>query len=326
MEKINKLKKIFKREEIDGYIIPKNDSFFGEYIPENNDRLKYISSFSGSYGFALILNNNNYLFVDGRYTLQANKQCDSFFKIKTIPNDLPRDVLKKKKLRIGFDAKLFTRKSLNIFFGKTNCKYVPIEKNLVDEIWMREKNETKNIFYVLPKHSVGEGYKSKVNKIVSELKKRKGDYQFITASENNAWLLNIRGGDSKYTPIPYSYILIDRKKNIKFFCDLKKISRSFKEKFKNIRFVNINSTKIFISNIYNKKFIIDKSTCSIYFENIILKNNKVLNQNDPIYYLKSIKTKKEIENIKKAHIYDGAALTKYLFWLKKIFLKRKLLR
>ena len=96
MEKINKLKKIFKREEIDGYIIPKNDSFFGEYIPEKNDRLKYISSFSGSNGFALILNNNNYLFVDGRYTLQANKQCDSFFKIKTIPNDLPRDVLKKK--------------------------------------------------------------------------------------------------------------------------------------------------------------------------------------------------------------------------------------
>ena len=324
MEKINKLKKIFKREEIDGYIIPKNDSFFGEYIPENNDRLKYISSFSGSYGFALILNNNNYLFVDGRYTLQANKQCDSFFKIKTIPNDLPRDVLKKKKLRIGFDPKLFTKKSLNIFFGKTNCKYVPIKKNLVDEIWMREKNETKNIFYVLPKHSVGEGYKSKVNKIVSELKKRKGDYQFITASENNAWLLNIRGGDSKYTPIPYSYILIDRKKNIKFFCDLKKISRSFKEKFKNIRFVNINSTKIFISNIYNKKFIIDKSTCSIYFENIILKNNKVLNQNDPIYYLKSIKTKKEIENIKKAHVYDGAALTKYLFWIKKNFIKKKI--
>ena len=324
MEKINKLKKIFKREKIDGYIIPKDDSFFGEYISENNDRLKYISNFSGSYGFALILNNNNYLFVDGRYTLQANKQCGSFFKIKTIPNNLPRDVLKKKKLRIGFDPKLFTKKSLNIFFGKTNCKYVPIKENLVDEIWMREKNETKNIFYVLPKHSVGEGYKSKVNKIVSELKKRKGDYQFITASENNAWLLNIRGGDSKYTPIPYSYILIDQKKNIKFFCDLKKISRSFKEKFKNIRFVNINSTKIFISNIYNKKFIIDKSTCSIYFENIILKNNKVLNQNDPIYYLKSIKTKKEIENIKKAHVYDGAALTKYLFWIKKNFIKKKI--
>ena len=76
MEKINKLKKIFKKEKIDGYIIPKNDEFFGEYIPHHEDRLKYISGFSGSYGFALILNNKNYLFVDGRYTFQAKEQID----------------------------------------------------------------------------------------------------------------------------------------------------------------------------------------------------------------------------------------------------------
>ena len=90
MEKINKLKKIFKKEKIDGYIVPKNDEFFGEYIPDYEDRLKYISDFTGSYGFALILNDANYLFVDGRYTLQANKQCGEYFKIKTIPHELPK--------------------------------------------------------------------------------------------------------------------------------------------------------------------------------------------------------------------------------------------
>ena len=79
MEKINKLKKILLNEKIDGYIIPKNDEFFGEYIPEYKDRLKYISNFSGSYGFAIILKNKNFLFVDGRYTLQANKQSGKFF-------------------------------------------------------------------------------------------------------------------------------------------------------------------------------------------------------------------------------------------------------
>ena len=124
MEKINKLKKILKREGIDGYIIPKNDEFFGEYIPEHKDRLKYISNFTGSFGFALILNNKNYLFVDGRYTIQANKQSGEKFKIKTIPNELPRDILKEKKLKICFDPKLFTKKTLSIFFSKTNCKYV----------------------------------------------------------------------------------------------------------------------------------------------------------------------------------------------------------
>ena len=78
MEKINKLKNIFKKEKIDGYIVPKNDEFFGEYIPDHKDRLKYISNFTGSYGFALFLHKKNYLFVDGRYTLQAKNQSEKF--------------------------------------------------------------------------------------------------------------------------------------------------------------------------------------------------------------------------------------------------------
>jgi Xaa-Pro aminopeptidase len=324
MEKINKLRKIFKRERIDGYIIPKNDEFFGEYIPDHKDRLKYISSFSGSFGFALVLNSQNYLFVDGRYTLQANNQSGKFFKIKTIPHEPPKKILNNKKLNIGFDPKLFTKKTLDIFFGKTNCNYIPLNNNLIDEIWKRRKTKAKNKFFKLPSTSVGESYELKINKVFSELKKKGADYQFITASENNAWLLNIRGYDSKYTPIPCSYILIDRKKNIKFFCDLEKISTSFKKKFNKIKFINIKNTSLILSQIYKKNIIVDENTCSIFYKSIILKNNKILNQQDPVYKLKAIKTKKEIENIIKAHIYDGAALTKYLFWLKNNFIKKKI--
>ncbi len=324
MEKINKLKNLFKKNNINGYIIPKNDEFFGEYIPDRKDRLKYISNFSGSYGFALILNNRNYLFVDGRYTLQANNQCNKFFNIKTIPGQMPKDVLKIKSLKIGFDPKLFTKRLLNIFFCKTNCKLVPLKKNLIDEIWIRKNNIIKNKFYILPQSSISQTYKRKVNKIISIMKKKGADFQFVSASENNAWLLNIRGGDTEYTPIPQSYILIDQKRNIKFFCDLKKITSSFKKKFSNIKFVDINLTDSILSNINRKKFIIDKSSCSIYFENIILNGNIILDQLDPIYILKAIKEKKEIDNVKKAHIYDGVALTKYLFWLKKNYLKKKI--
>ena len=119
MEKIEKLKKILIREKLDGYLIPKNDEFFGEYIPEYNDRLNFISDFTGSYGFALILKNKNYLFVDGRYTLQAKNQSGNNFKIITIPDKMPSDIFKGKKLSIGFDPNLFTEKSfIYIFFGK----------------------------------------------------------------------------------------------------------------------------------------------------------------------------------------------------------------
>ena len=324
MEKIKRLKQVFKRENIDGYLIPKNDEFFGEYVPNHNDRLDYISNFSGSYGFSLILRDRNYLFVDGRYILQAINQSGKNFKIINIPKKMPNNILKNKKLLIGFDPKLYTKKTLNTFFSKNNCKFKPLDNNLIDYIWKRKNEKNKNKFYSLPRHSVGNYYEYKINKIVSNLKKKGADFQFITSSENNAWLLNIRGKDSSYTPIPYSYVLINKNKNIKFFCDLKKISLSLKKKLKKIKFLNIESIDKNLSKIYKKKFIIDKNTCSYHFENIILKNNKILNFQDPIYNLKAIKNKKEIENIKRAHIYDGVALTKYIFWLKKNFNKKKI--
>jgi len=152
MEKINKLKKLFNYYNLDGYIVPKNDEFFGEYIPESKDKLKFISNFSGSYGFALILKNKNYLFVDGRYTLQAKIQSGKFFDIVTIPNKFPMDILKKKRLKIGFDPKLHTKKTLNLFFNKTNCKFKSIYENLIDKLWYKkEKNVLNNFIFCLKK-------------------------------------------------------------------------------------------------------------------------------------------------------------------------------
>ena len=323
MEKIIKLRKYFKKEKIDGYLVPKNDEFFGEYIPSYNDRLNYISNFSGSYGFALILKTKNYLFVDGRYTLQALKQSGKFFKIITFPKIMPSVILKNKKLTIGFDPNLFTRKTIN-FFGRNNCNFKPLENNLVDRIWKRNFKYSKNNFYKLPENSVGESYKSKINKIVYNLKKKNANYHFITSSENSAWLFNIRGRDVKYSPLPHSYVLINQNKEIKFFCDLKKISKSLKKKFNKVKFLNERALRGELSKITGMKFLIDKNTCSIFYENLIVRKNKILDLQDPIYNLKAIKNKKEITNIRQTHIYDGAALTKFLIWLKKNYSKKKI--
>ena len=172
MEKINKLKKIFKREKIDGYIVPKNDEFFNEYILDHNDRLNFISNFSGSYGLALILKEKNYLFVDGRYTLQANNQSGKSYKIVTVPGKIPSDILKEKKISIGFDPNLFTKKTLNVFFGKNECVYKPIINNLIDEIWQRKIKKDQSKFFMLPNRSVSEKYQSKINQIAYYLKKK----------------------------------------------------------------------------------------------------------------------------------------------------------
>ncbi len=324
MEKIKKLKKLLKKEKIDGYLIPKNDEFFGEYVSKQNDRLKYITNFSGSFGLSLVLMNKNYLFVDGRYTLQAINQSGKNFKILTLPKKMPFNVVKDKKLLIGYDPKIFTRKNLNIFFGKKTYLLKPLNNNLIDKIWKRKLQKNKYNFYTLPNQSVGSSYSSKIKSVLTNLKKNNADFQLITASENCAWLLNIRGKDSRYSPIPNCYILIDKFENIKFFCNLKKLSLSFKKSFKKIEFLEIKLIEKVLSKIQKRKFILDQNSCSYYLEKIILQNNKILDLNDPIYDLKAIKTKKEIKNIEKAHIFDGIALTKYLFWIKKNFDRKKI--
>jgi len=324
MEKINKLRKLFSYYGLDGYIVPKNDEFFGEYIPRDKDKLKYISNFSGSYGFALILKKRNYLFVDGRYTLQAKIQSGKLFKIITVPNKFPFDVLKKMKLRIGFDPKLHTKKNLKIFFNKTNCNLMHINQNFIDKLWIKKETQNINKFYILPEKAVGENHKLKIKKLIAMLKKKKVGLQFMTASENIAWLLNIRGKDSDFTPMPNSYLTLNCHKKINLFCDLRKINGSFKEKFKDIKIIDIKNTSLYLSKIKDKKILIDSSTCSIYFENILKKKNKIIEFKDPTYFLKSVKSEIEIKNTVKSHIYDGAALTKFLIWLKKNYKKQNI--
>ena len=105
-KQIKNLRKKFKKYKIDGYIVPKNDEFFSEYAVE--DRLKIISNFSGSAGLAIILKKKNYLFVDGRYTIQAKQQSGNQFKIIEIHKFLPKNIIK--NLKLGFDPSLFTKK------------------------------------------------------------------------------------------------------------------------------------------------------------------------------------------------------------------------
>ncbi len=323
MEKIKKLKKFFNHYNIDGFLVSKNDEHFNGNIKDSKNQLKFISNFSGSFGYALILKKKNYLFVDGRYSLQAKLQSGKNFKIITIPDKLPFQELRGKKLQIGFDPKLHTHKELKTIFFKTCCKLLPVE-NIIKKVWRSYEIENNNKFYHLPQNAIGQSHKIKIEKVIKFLKKRKIDLQFVTSSENIAWLLNIRGNDSKFVPIPNSYLVIDKNKKIILFCDLKKIDKKFQRKFKKIRFQNILNTQKFLEKIRYKNISIDRTTCSFYFENILLKNNKINNFSDSIYQLKSIKSKKEIKNVIQSHIEDGAALTKFLFWLKRNFLKKKI--
>ncbi len=314
---IGELKKLMNYENIDGYIIPKNDEFFSEYSFPN--RLKLISNFSGSAGMAIILKDKNLLFVDGRYTLQASIESGKNFKIYEIPKIRPFEVITKikNKLKLGFDPKLFTETSLKSNF-RNACNLVPISNNLIDKLFNLTNDYKVKEFYCLSEITAGEKITSKLNRLSSILNKKKIQNIFISSPENCAWLLNIRGFDNPNSPIPNCQIIIN-KKNIFFFSNIKKIKRIKKSiKYKKIKFYKFKEFSKIINSLKGQNFSIDRNSCSIFNKSIIKSKFNILNEIDPCYSLKAIKNKTEIKNMINAHIEDGVALTKFLYWIKNI--------
>ena len=325
MKKLVELKKIFKIYKLDGYIIPKNDEYFNEYVSKNNDRLKFITDFSGSAGFAIILKNQNYLFVDGRYTIQAQIQSGKSFKIITIPHKFPKDVLKnKKKLKIGFDPKLHNEKQLNFLFNIKNIILKPINKNLIDILWSKKPKDLIKPFFLLSKKNAGENSKKKILKIKNILLKNKVDYLLVTAPENVAWILNIRGYDSSFSPIPNARLLINNKGNIDFYSQQTKVEKIKKTLSGKVKFYDKDILEKKLKVLWKKNIWIDALSCSIHYKSLLRKKNNIIEKIDPIYFFKSIKNPTEIKNMKKTHIIDGVALTKFLFWLKKNFKRKRI--
>ena len=310
--KINILRKKFHKYKIDGYIIPKNDDYFSEYA--KNDRLKTITKFSGSAGIAVILKKKNYLFVDGRYTIQAYQESSKSFNIIEIHKKLPHKVIK--NYNLGYDPSLFTNKTLKKYFAHNNL--VSIGQNLIDEISIFKEKITKP-FYSLEKKIVGETHQSKITKVASFLNSKKADFLFVSAPENVAWLLNIRGHDNPNSPIPNARLIIDKNKKIYLFSEKTKTFNIIKEKkIKKDQVINNSEFLTIINQLPGRNFIIDNKTCSIFYENIIKTKFKILKLNDPIYKLKSIKNMCEIKHMIEAHKKDGLALTRFIYWIKNI--------
>jgi Xaa-Pro aminopeptidase len=315
--KIKILRDKFSKYNIDGYIVPKNDEHFTEYSKIN--RLKIISNFSGSAGLAVILKNKNYLFTDGRYTIQSQIESGKNFKIISSEKLINCDLFK--KLTLGIDPKLFTHNQINQFFIKRN-KIRYINNNLIDEIKNKKINDN-HPFFSLKKNIAGESSSSKINKLSIYIKKNKSDYLLVSAPENVAWILNIRGGDSPNSPVPNSKLIISKTKKIFLICNIKKTKRIIKEKIiSSNELVNINNFSRKILELKGNNFIIDSKSCSIYYENIISSKFKITKRDDPTYYLKAIKNKTEIKNMIDAHILDGVALTKFIYWIKNVNKKK----
>ncbi len=310
---INKIKNLIVSNNLDGYVISKNDEFFSEYSKTN--KLEMIAKFTGSAGFILILKNANHLFVDGRYTTQAKQQSGKRFNIHEIPYVWPKDILRNhKRKNIGFDPKLFTKDTLKLYFNNS-CNLFPITFDLFKE--KIEKINNDNLVYSIDSSIAGESSQSKIKRLKKIIKGNEIDNLFISSNENVCWLLNIRGKDLPNSPIANFQAIFTNKKKIFLFGDIRKLKVIRKKLLnENIAFFKKNKFFQILSSLKGKSFCIDSKTCSLFNENLIKSKFIIKRRIDPIYNLKSIKNRIEIKNMKDVHIQDGVAVTKFLYWLK----------
>ena len=328
--KLQQLRIQMQDQNIDVCLINQTDEFQNEFLPQYSKRLQWLTNFSGSAGEALITKNKAYLFVDGRYTLQAKLEVNqNVYKVYNYSKKTPTEILKSLKLNkpnFGIDGNIITVKKLNLLTSelKTNVSIKLLEKNLVDLIWYSRPKIKKSIVWHHKRSFHGTDVSDKITTIKKIIKKNKAQYLFITSNESICWLLNLRSSDLAYTPIFMSRLIISDSGECFLFANIKE-GLKFPKAVK-FHQIELNLLSNFLSDtIANKKIIADPRTLSSNTNEFLLKNKvKIKLINDPIEVLKSQKNNSEIKGICAAHLRDGVALTKAIFWIKEKVLKKNL--
>ena len=296
-------------------------------MPEFNQRLKWLTNFSGSSGVLFLIKNELLFFTDGRYTSQAKKELPKNFKIFDSSKENIFDWIKlnldKKKVRILIDSKIndyFFVNKLDLLCNSIKNKLVIRNKVLLDDLWKRKIPFKENSVYLLSRKFTGLSVDEKLNKI--KLSSLETDLILVTSPESVAWLLNFRGCDLDNTPIVFSNLLINNNnKKLILFINEKKVQRHIKiklEKNYNLEiFPEDNLKQRLINESKNKTIMLPKNIPYFFYN--ILKSCKarIIWGEDLCLSHRSIKNYTELKNIKECHIHDAVALVRFLYWLEK---------
>ena len=320
---INLLLNKIKSLNLDVFFVPKADMFSGEEVPPEEERLKFISNFTGSAGCALISSKSNLksaIFSDGRYQLQMKNEVDTkYFDLFNggfieASNFLTKNshILKK----IGIDPWLITVDQYS-YFKDINDNLIFLEKNLIDQIWLDKPNQKQSEKFELDIKYAGENRYSKIERLTKVIKDNKFDFYILFNPMGVCWLLNIRAMDLKHTPVLRSFCFISKLGEV-FVFTKNKIKKSFLSTSKNIYFNDIKELPSFLKKHSNCKVLFDPKVLPFKIYDLINKNKiKYRKITCPVDKFKTIKNLNELRGFKSAHLKDGLALLKLLFWFEK---------
>ena len=312
-----------KKNNIDIFIINRTDEFLSEYIASYAERLNWISNFSGSSGRAIIEMDNAYIFVDGRYTNQANQEVNkTYFEIKHIENYWHHiQSYKNYNKTIIIDPNLHSIKEvqrIKNIFQDSAIKLDFSQKNLIDRYWSEQPDYPNSLaFLQLEKYS-GENFKNKIKRIQNNIQSNSIDFYILSSLDSIAWLLNIRGDDVKYTPLLLCYVIVPAQGKIELFVDKRKIKGVSNKIIDSVNFHSFSTIETYINNIKDKKIIgMDEKSTPYIFQDICKNRGlTIFPYEDPCLYLKAIKNKTELDGARKANLRDCVSIKKFLYWLK----------
>ena len=324
--KLEKLRNLMEASGVDYYVIPTDDFHASEYVGDYFQAREYISGFTGSAGTLLVGKDFTGLWTDGRYFLQAAAQLEGtgIDLMKMGEPEVPTLIEYLKEhltagMTLGFDGRCVSAsfvKELKEALGDMELQ-ISYERDLVGEIWEDRPALSKKPAWFLEEESCGASRKEKIAGVRAEMQKEGAEALLLTSLDDIAWLFNMRGDDIEYNPVVLSFCLITENE-VRLF-----IQKGSLNAEQEIQFVMDGILLDDYLNVYDyiktltvkSIWINDQKTSYALMENLPA-DIKIIKGMTPVAYTKCIKNEKEQENMKIAHLKDGVAMTKFMYWLK----------
>lgn len=327
-KRITALRAIMKREGIDYYYIPTADFHESEYVVEYFKARKFITGFTGSAGVAVIGQEEAWLWTDGRYFIQAATQIEgSGFGLMKMGQEGVPTVMQYlgEKLQegqcIGFDARVVNTNDAKEFAKIAAKKHgsLKTDKDLLDEVWTDRPALVHQPADVLKDEFNGEATASKLARVREQMEKEDAQYHIISTLDDIAWILNVRGNDIPHVPVVLSFLVIG-KEDAMWFVEENALSDAVKEMAAEcgITIRPYEDVYAYAATIpENSTVLLDKRKVNYRITNALSETVHIVSKANPSQLMKAIKNEIELENTRKAHLLDGIAVTKFMYWLKK---------
>ena len=326
-ERLAALRSLMKEHKVDAYLVPTDDFHCSEYVGEYFKCRKYITGFTGSAGTAVITQKEAGLWTDGRYFIQAAAQLQgtgvTLFKIgeegvPTIEEYLEKNMTDGQCL--GFDGRTLTAAKGEELEKQMTRKGVSIacHMDLVGEIWKDRPALSCESAWSVDLKYVGKPRNEKIAAIRKSMAEKKADYFLLTSLDDIAWLLNIRGNDVRCNPVLLSYLVMTQSQ-VLLFAQQDAFSEELQAELKQdgVTLRPYNDIYTFVTTIpEGKSVLLDPSSANYTLKKSLSKDVHIIEDTNPTLLPKAIKNGVEVANIKKAHIKDGAAVCRFIFWLK----------